>query len=168
MSRICLFASLLMAGLALSACQRQADGPLAINGKIFIFNVRLAKSYVQLTLARNGDVADGSKVMARFENPAGGADLEASQKVFPAMTRIDIASPDMHCIVKDRPYAITITLTDPEGNLRQTIETTLASTLDQTVMPAKPLVEGPAYDKNPDATGPDGKFLPETFAGCPK
>ena len=41
----------------------------------------------------------------------------------------------------------------------QTLDTTLTSTLDQTVLPAHSLVLGAAYDKNPDAFGKDGKIV---------
>jgi hypothetical protein len=40
----------------------------------------------------------------------------------------------------------------------QTLDTTLESTLDQTIMPANSLVLGAAYDKNPEAFGKDGKI----------
>ncbi|MDH6266781.1 hypothetical protein M2360_002177 [Rhizobium sp. SG_E_25_P2] len=145
-----------LAALMLAGCQREANDYLSINGKIFIFNVRLSKAYYTLNLNRLADVPDGSMVTAEFENPAGGPPLSVTKKVFPNMTRIDFQSPDLDCIVADKPYAITITLRAPDGKEMQRIKTTLASTLDQTVMPEQALVRGNAYDKNPtayDATG---------------
>jgi hypothetical protein len=151
-------ALLTLVGL-LTACQRAEDGRyISINGKIFIFNIRLSKAYYTLNINRLANVADGSSVMAEFENPAGGPPLVVTQKVFPKMTRIDFESPDLHCIVADRPYAIKITLKDPQGKTLQTIDTTLASTLDQSVMPQQALVQGNAYDRNPGAYGKDGKI----------
>ena len=72
------------------------------------------------------------------------------------MTRIEIQSPDVECVVTGKDYKIKITVKSPGGEVLQTIDTTLASTLDQSVLPAKPPVEGPAYDKNPEAFNPDG------------
>jgi hypothetical protein len=142
--------------LALAGCQREDTDYLSINGKIFIFNVRLSKAYYTLNLNRLAGVPDGSMVTAEFENPAGGAPLSVTKKVFPKMTRIDFQSPDLDCIVADKPYAITITLRDPGDKEMQTIKTTLASTLDQTVMPEQALVRGNAYDKNPAAYDAEG------------
>jgi hypothetical protein len=72
------------------------------------------------------------------------------------MTRIDLESPDVLCVVPDKPYAIKIVLKSPEGDVLQTINTTLSSTLDESVLPAQSLVEGPAYDKNKNAFNPNG------------
>jgi hypothetical protein len=151
---------LLLSGLtvlALAGCQREDTDYLSINGKIFIFNVRLSKAYYTLNLNRLAGVPDGSTVTAEFENPAGGPPLSVTRKVFAKMSRIDFQSPDLDCIVADKPYAITITLRDPGGEEMQTIKTTLASTLDQTVMPEQALVLGNAYDKNPAAYDADGR-----------
>ncbi|MCV3765423.1 hypothetical protein [Rhizobium sp. TRM95796] len=142
--------------LALASCQREDKDYLTINGKIFIFNVRLSKAYYALNLNRLAGVPDGAKVTAEFENPAGGPPLTVTRKVFPNMARIDFQSPDLDCIVADKPYAIIITLRDPAGKEMQKIETTLASTLDQTVMPEQALVRGNAYDKNPAAYDAEG------------
>ena len=155
MNRIVLIPALL-AGLLLSACQREAEDYISIKGKVFIFNVRLASAFYMLTLNRLEATPDDAMVVAEFENPAGGPPLVGRQKVFAKMTRIDIQSPDVECVVTGKDYKIKITVKSPGGEVLQTIDTTLASTLDQSVLPAKPPVEGPAYDKNPEAFNPDG------------
>ena len=152
------FLLMMMCAAALSGCQRPAEDHLTINGKVFIFNIRLARAYYALNLNRVGAVPDGAIVRAEFENPAGGPPLVASQKVFPGMTRIDLQSPDLECVVADRAYKIHIELQSPEGKLLQAIDTTLASTADQTVMPEAPLVEGPAYDRNSKAFDEEGRI----------
>jgi hypothetical protein len=159
------FTLALVASCLLSACQRPADDHISVNGKIFIFNIRLAKAYYALNLNRLQGVPDGSMVTAAFENPTGGPPLIATRKVFPKMVRIDLQSPDLTCVVPDRPYKITVTLKDPDGKLLQTLETTLSSTLDQTVMPERALVVGNAYDRNPEAYDRDGKI--RFRKGCP-
>jgi hypothetical protein len=143
--------------LALSAsCQREKTDYVSINGKIFIFNIKLARAYYMLDLNRLQATPDNSVARAEFEDPSGGPALVTEQKVFPKMTRIDLQSPDVNCVVAGKPYKIHITLKGPDGKELQTLDTTLTSTLDQTVMPAQALVLGAAYDKNPDAYNKDG------------
>jgi hypothetical protein len=142
----------------LASCQREKIDYISVQGKIFIFNIRLARAYYTLNLNRLQATPDGSMVTAEFENPAGGPPLIGEQKVFPKMTRIDLESPDLTCVIADKPYAIHITLKAPDGKVLQVLDTTLTSTLDQTVMPAEPLVEGAAYDRNPEAYDKSGKI----------
>jgi hypothetical protein len=143
--------------LALSAsCQREKTDYISVNGKVFIFNIKLARAYYMLDLNRLKATPDNAVARAEFENPAGGPVLVTEQKVFPKMTRIDLQSPDVNCVVADKPYKIHVILKDRDGEVLQTLDTTLASTLDQTVMPAKALVVGAAYDRNPDAYNKDG------------
>ncbi|QRM54898.1 hypothetical protein [Sinorhizobium sp. BG8] len=161
---------LLMVALACLAagCQRQSgENPLELTGKMFIFNYRLAYATYMVTLNRTVPVPEGSKVEAQFENPAGGDPLVLSQKLFPKVDKVILESPDVTCVKKERPYKVTIRVTDPDGKVLQTLETSVISNLDQDVLPAKALVVGPAYDKNPEVFK-DGK-TPEHFetAKCP-
>jgi hypothetical protein len=54
-----------------------------------------------------------------------------------------------------RAYKVTIRLEDAAGKVLQTIDRTMISDTDQSVMPDKPLVVGPFYDPNPDKDKPD-------------
>lgn len=155
-----LFAAVTIALLVLATgCQREDEANyIAVQGKIFIFNIRLARAYYTLNLNRLAATPDNAVVTAEFENPAGGPALVREQKVFANMTRIDLQSPDVNCVVAGKPYKIHITLRDEGGKVLQTLDTTLTSTLDQTVMPAQSLVVGAAYDKNPGAFDKDGKI----------
>jgi hypothetical protein len=146
----------LAALLFAAGCQRKAEDYITINGKVFIFNIRNARAFYMLTLNRLPITPDDAVVVAEFENPAGGPPLVKEQKVFPKMTRIDLQSPDIDCVVTDKPYKIHIVLKSAEGDTLQTIDTTLNSTLDSTMLPASALVEGPAYDKTKAAYNPDG------------
>lgn len=145
-------AALLLAG----GCQREAADYITINGKVFIFNIRDARAFYMLTLNRLPATPDDAVVTAEFEDPAGGPPLVKEQKVFPKMARIDLQSPDIDCVVTDKPYNIHVVLKSAEGETLQTIDTTLNSTMDSTVLPASALVEGPAYDKTKAAYNADG------------
>lgn len=152
-----LIAALLMLAAA-AGCQRPAEDYVSVNGKVFIFNIRYASAFYMLTLNRLPATPDNAIVTAEFENPAGGAPLVRAQKVFPKMTRIDLQSPDVACVVTGRPYRIQVTVRSPEGETLQTLETTLTSTLDSTMLPAHALVEGPAYQRTKEAYNPDGSI----------
>lgn len=157
MKAIAISLALLFGLLFLSGCQREDVGePLKLSGKVFIFNYRVAQATYVVTLARNGPLPDPSFVETRFENPAGGAPLVTRSKIFPFWEKVSLESPPVHCVVKDRPYAISIRILDGSNKVLQTIETTLTSSLDQTIMPGKALLVGPVYTPNPEVYGADG------------
>jgi hypothetical protein len=167
-TRLILAAALLATLTVLSACQRETGpDPLQLTGKMFIFNYRLAYATYMITLVKTEPVADGSIVVATFENPAGGPPLTLDRKLFPKLDKIVLESPDVTCVKKQKPYAVTIEVKGPDGTILQTLKTTVISNLDQDIMPAEALVVGPAYDKNPDVFK-NGK-APERFAAakCP-
>jgi hypothetical protein len=165
--RVLVFSAL--TGLVLlTGCQREtAGGPVELAGKLFVFNYRVATAYYEITLRKTAPVAEGSVAEASFENPRGGARLMVRQPVFAANDRIVLQSPMIHCVVKDRRYAVTIRMLGADGGVLQTIETTVVSDVDQTVLPAKPLVVGPGYAKNPEVFKPDGSQDFSSEADCP-
>ena len=154
--------------LATTGCQRET-GPylLKLTGKMFVFNYRLAYAVYTITLQKTEPVPEGSVVVATFENPVGGKPFTLTRKLFPKLDRVVLESPDLTCVKKERPYAVTIEVKGPDGETLQKLETTVISDIDQDILPAKALVEGPAYDKNPEVFR-DGK-TPEHFetAKCP-
>ena len=155
--------------LALTACQRDdMEKPLVISGKVFIFNYRVAQATAVITPARNGAMPDESYVETRFENPAGGAPHLTRSRIFPFWKKVTVESPPMRCIAKDRPYAVLIRIVDADGRELQSIETTIFSSLDQTILPSKPLVVGPVYTKNPEVFKADGSTDYAPDLSCPK
>lgn len=141
----------LIAAAVLAGCQRETGpDPLKLTGKMFVFNYRLAYATYTITLNKTEPVPEGSVVVATFENPAGGEPLTLTRKLFPRLDKVVLESPDITCIKKERPYAVTIEVKGPDGAMLQKLETTVTSDVDQSVMPARPLVVGPGYDKNPE------------------
>lgn len=137
--------------LSLAACQRETGpDPLQLTGKMFVFNYRLAYATYVVTLNRTEPLPDGATVTAEFENPAGGAPLVTTRKLFPKLEKVVLESPEIACVKKARPYRVAIRVNGPDGAQLQALETTVVSDLDQSVLPAQALVVGPAYDKNPD------------------
>ena len=163
-----LAAVLLATITGLSACQRETGpDPLELTGKMFVFNYRLAYATYIITLTKTQPVADGSTVTATFEDPSGGPPLTLDRKLFPKLEKVVLESPDVTCVKKQKPYAVTIEVKGPDGAVLQTLKTSVISNLDQDIMPAEALVVGPAYDKNPDVFR-NGR-APEHFptAVCP-
>ncbi len=168
MKAIVIGATLLMSLASLAGCQREdTKEPLKVSGKVFIFNYRVAQATYVVTLARNGPLPDPSFVETTFENPAGGAPLVTRAKIFPFWEKVSLESPPVHCVAKGRTYAVDIRILDGKDHVIQTIETSLTSTLDQSIMPGKPLVVGPVYTPNPEVYGPDGKTDYAQEATCP-
>ena len=154
--------------LASAACQRETGpDPLQLTGKMFIFNYRLAYATYMVTLTKTEPVPEGSTITAEFENPSGGAPILLTRKLFQKLDKVVLESPDVTCVRRAKPYKVAIRVEGPDGALLQSLETSLISNLDQDIMPAKALVVGPAYDKNPEVFR-DGE-APARFetAKCP-
>ncbi|MBB4065534.1 hypothetical protein [Gellertiella hungarica] len=166
MKKMILLAAL--AALPLAGCQRSNEnGPTEIAGKLFIFNYRLSTAVYEIALRKTGTIPEGSTVTAEYENPAGGPPLVSTIKIFPFWERIPLESPPLRCVMKDKPYRVTITINGPDKAEIQKIETTVISSLDQSILAAKPLVTGPAYDKNPDVYKADGSADYSPDQTCP-
>lgn len=161
-------AALLSAMLALTACQRESDTLAEVSGHIFVFNYRVAIATYLVTLNKKAPLPEGAVAIAEFENPAGGAPLVVNEKIFPAWDKISLQSPPVHCVKKDKPYAVTIRLVDATGKALQSLKTTVTSDVDQSIMPGKPLVVGPLYTRNPEVFKADGSVDYHSDETCPK
>lgn len=158
----------LAALMVLAACRDSGTGDhFALDGKVFVFNYRVATATYLVNLKQLRPLGEGHVAVASFEDPAGGAPILVREKIWPQAARTTIHSPPVHCIVKDRPYAVTIRIEDPAGNPVQQIDTTVTSSQDQSVLPDKPLVVGPLYTPNPELAGHPGGDLPGVDT-CPK
>lgn len=147
--------------------EHKADEYVALTGKVFIFNYRIAEATYVVTLGKLQPLADGSMALATFENPAGGKPLTVNQKIWPQGEKIVLESPPLACVRKNRAYGIMILIVDSSGGELQRIETTLTSSLDQDVLPDKPLVVGPVYTPNPELAGNPGGKTGQT-KNCPQ
>jgi len=148
-------------------CQRQSEGPFELQGHIFVFNYRLAYASYLVTFRKIGAVPEGTYYIATFENPDGGEPLVVQRKVFPAQEKLSIESPHLRCIRKNKPYSIRVDIFHPDAKPMQAIETTVTSDLDDTILPEKPLVSGPAYEPNENARDASGKIINRSNRNCP-
>lgn len=139
-----------------------------ISGRLFVFNYRVATVRYMVTLRPLRPIGDGEVAVASFENPAGGDGIVVRQKIWPMSQKVTIESPPLECVAKERPYKVTIRIEDAAGAPMQTIETTMASSQDQSELPDRPLVVGPFYDPNPALAGhPDGRLPGGRGVTCP-
>jgi hypothetical protein len=160
-----LLAAALAAALLVSACRDAGnEGDLfEIGGKLFVFNYRIATATYLVNLVPLRPIQDAQTAVVSFEDPAGGADIVVRQKIWPATTKTTVESPPVNCIVKGRRYAVSIRIEAADGKVLQRIETTMASSQDQNVLPDRPLVVGPLYTRNPEP--PDSGAL---SPACPE
>jgi hypothetical protein len=156
--------------LALGGC-RDSGGEgeyFEISGKMFVFNYRVATATYLVNLKPLQPVGEGETAVASFEDPAGGDPIVVRKKIWPKTDKTTIESPPLRCVVKDKPYAVSIAIEGPDGSVMQTIETTMMSSEDQSLLPDRPLVVGPLYTPNPELAGrPDGKLDVTNEADCP-
>ncbi len=161
-------AILITATLLLSACQREEQREIvSLSGRMFVFNYRVATATYLVTLQPTSPIKDGSTIEASFENPRGGEAFAVTEKLFPKSPKIVLQSPPVECVKEGRPYKVTIKLKAPDGHVMQTIETSITSDTDQSLLPAKPLVVGPLYTPNPDVFKADGSVDMGGIEGCP-
>ncbi len=151
-----------LSALALAAC-RDTGGEgeyFELDGKLFVFNYRVATATYLVNIKPLRPVGDGETAVAQFEDPAGGDPIVVEQKIWPNAPKTTIVSPPLRCVVKDRPYSVAIRIEASGGVLLQTIETTMTSSQNQAdSLPDRPLVVGPGYTPNPELAGhPDGKI----------
>jgi hypothetical protein len=156
-------ATALLAALALSSCRDASDGErFAFDGKLVVFNYRVATATFLVNLKHLRRAGEGEVAFASFEDPAGGAPIVVREKIWPNVSKTTITTPPLKCIVKDRPYKISIAIRDAKGDELQRLETTITSSEDQSLLPEKPLVVGPLYTPNPELANKSGVAeLPE-------
>src|SRR5207244_3466848 len=141
------FAGAVLAFGLLSGCFDNDKSPyLELRGGGFMFNYRIAEATGSLVLGPLRKLPEKSVIEVSFENPAGGPAILLRQDVRPDQDKFDFNTPPLKGIVKDKPYAVTIRLVDKDGKELQRIEKPFKSSLDQAMLPDKPLSIGPGYE----------------------
>lgn len=152
----------------LSGCQRDTDQKLAeFSGHIFVFNYRLSKANYVVTLSPIAPLPEGGLAVAIYDDPRGGNPLMTRQPLYANMKKIVLESPDVQCVREGKSYTVQVQLQDANGKVQQTLETKVLATLDQSILPANPLIVGPAYDMNPKVFKPDNEVDMTPEKNCP-
>jgi hypothetical protein len=147
-----LFAGLALALASLAGCSSEDDKSpyLELRGGGFLFNYRIAEATGSLVVGPLRTLPANSVIEVNFENPAGGPAIVLRKQVDPDDSKFDFNTPPLTGIVKDKPYQVTIRLLDKDGKELQRIDKPFKSSLDQSILPEKPLVVGPVYTPNPE------------------
>jgi hypothetical protein len=167
--RLVLVASALFAAVLLGACRDTGKEALfEISGRLVVFNYREATLTYLVTLNPLQPIGEGEVAVTTMDNPAGGAPLVFSRKLFPNQSKVTIESPPLECVVKDKPYKVEIRIEGADGSLLQQIDTTMVSAQNQDMLPDRKLVVGPGYMPNPELAGhPDGRLPGGRGVTCP-
>jgi len=140
----------LAALLALAACSDE-DTYVVVSGGGIIFNYRIAEATAGIVAEVARPLPAGGFVEASFQNPAGGADIVESKPVTPDRRRFSFTTPPLTGITADTDYKVVVRVLDANGEPLQTVETSIHSDLDQSILPKAALTVGPGYAKNPAA-----------------
>lgn len=152
----------------LGGCREQDNARyVEMTSRIFVFNVRVAEASYLVTLKVLRTIPEGASVIASFTNPDGGEAIIVEQKIWPKRDKIVLESPALSCVKKDKPYPYDIKILRPNGEILQVLAGVITSTLDQTILPDRPLFVGPGYEPNPELSGrADGKIDWPTKSPC--
>jgi hypothetical protein len=116
----------------------------------FIFNYREADSYYGFVAKVERSLPEGAIVEAAFENPAGGPELLVTQPAAAGRITYNFRSPPLTGVIKERPYKAILRLRDGKSDaVLGEISTSFSSSVDQSVMPTRPLVNGPGDSDTP-------------------
>jgi hypothetical protein len=166
MRRIAFLAALLLAAASCRESGREGEF-YEVSGRLVVFNYRIAKATFVVTLKPLKPMVEGDVAVALFQNPRGGEEIEVRQKIWPNLGKVALETPPLHCIRKGGTYRAEIRILTADGAVRQTLETRLTSTLDQSILPERPLVVGPFYDPNPEPVGQSAKERSGAGDDCP-
>lgn len=154
-----LAACMLIFGMLLSGCSEDEDAPyLEFTGGGFIFNYRIGEAFYGFVARPLRDIPEGTKIIAEFENPAGGAPLIVTTTANPDQLQYMLRTPEVFGVVKDRPYKVTITLQKPGADKPlASYSKEYVSSINQSDMPDVALTIGPGYHPNPALYDPKEK-----------
>jgi hypothetical protein len=142
--------------LPLAGCGEDPNAPyFAFGGGGFVYNYRIGEVYYGFVAQPRRKLPANAELVARFENPAGGPEIEVRAPIEAGKTQYMFRTPPVKGVIKDRPYAVSLSLQDEAtGREISRIARTFTSTADPALMPSGPLVVGPGYAPNPNLTGP--------------
>ncbi len=159
----------LLTFLSLSACKdEERSGYVHLSGHMFIFNPRVATATYMVTLHIMKPLPKGSRAIVVFENPAGGEKLRQEKPIGDTQEKITFESEPLLCVKAAKPYAFEVNVFGPDNVVLQHIQSSITSTLDQSVLPPVPLVIGPGYEPNPAANSVEaGEIMRQRARDCP-
>lgn len=144
-----------VAGLAWQA-QRERAGlsQVRIAGGGFLANYRLGEMRAGVTVILQKPVPAQSRLVATFEDPAGGPPLRVETRIRHGASRYGLETPALSGVVRDRPYQVTLELFPYGASVpSETHRREIRSDIDQALVPTAPLTIGPGYHRAPEPVG---------------
>jgi hypothetical protein len=136
---------LLALALLLAACGENVPPEyLKIAGGGIQFNYRVSEASMIVIAQQKQPLPEGSKVEALFDIPGTNTREAVSEPAMPGKLSYSLQSSKMMKITKGGKYKVTIRLLDAKGQELDRKETVYESDQDQSTLPTKPLVDGPA------------------------
>lgn len=147
----CLVLAGIFAAVAIHNHNAQASkSHLAISGGGFIYNYRIGEIRYGITAFVQTPTPNGTRLIASFENPAGGDPIVVRREIVPYARSYSFETPALTGVEKDRPYKVTLTVKEKwSDTVIETHEKTLATSVAPSVVPDRPLTVGPGYHRNP-------------------
>ncbi len=136
---------LLFCATIISGCGQ--SGPpeyLKIAGGGIQFNYRVSEARMIVIAQQKQPLPEGSKVEALFDIPGTNTREAVSQPAMEGKLTYSLQSSKLSNITKGGKYKVTIRLLDAKGQELDRKETIYESDEDQSTLPTKPLVDGPA------------------------
>lgn len=125
-------------------------GYLRISGGGFVYNYRIADIRAGITVAVQKPLPVNTRLLAEFENPAGGL-LRITTDTVPGKRGYVFETGSLSGVEADREYQVTVRLLDKEaGEEIERQEKSLKSGVAPRTMPDQPLTIGPGYHPNPE------------------
>jgi hypothetical protein len=85
---------------------QQALTHVRIAGGGFLVYYRLGEIRAGITVLVQKATTSQSRIVATFEDPAGGADIVLERRIHHGLTRYGLETPAVHGVVKDQPYRV--------------------------------------------------------------
>ncbi len=151
-------ALLLISLLALAGCGEDESKPyLAFVGGGFVYNYRIGEAFYGFVARPERTLPEGSVIEARFENPSGN-EIVVTQPAKAGQFQYSFQTPPLKGIKAGHDYQVELRVLDPKTKgTYATYSKTFRTDVDQSTLPDKPLVLGPTYTPNPEATIPSAK-----------
>jgi len=135
-----------------NGCEEDPNSPyLEFTGGGFIFNYRIGEAFYGFNVTPLRTIPAGTKIIAEFEDPAGGPPLIVSQLAKENQIQFSFRTPGIKQIKKERPYLVKVKLVDTQKDIVfAEYSHQFTSSIDQASLPDKALTIGPGYHLNPN------------------
>jgi hypothetical protein len=140
---------LLVLAPLLWACGEDTSRPyLQFAGGGFVFNYRTANHYYGFVVRQQRPLPEGARLKVTFEVPGSKTETQEEPAV-PGRLQYKFQTGDLEGIESGHPYTATLVVLDKTGKEIGRLEKSFKTEVDQSKLPDRPLVEGPAYQQAP-------------------